>query len=317
MAAGSGDPGYFGPRTLVWEVVVHPVTGLIAGQVAFLMQMTHRDMQAVMLGHDTTIRASQAGLGQARQWLNRAQRTVGVPIPVVLGDRQSADRVAAHLRRIHRRMVGIVPGTDEPYAAGSPELVVFGHVTIAHAFLRTYEALAFRKGRPPARLPDVLRDRYFREFAPFAGLMGAPASAEIPESAAAVADYYATLTDHFQQLPDWRAALVKLALATLRPTSARELPSVAGTLWYDASLVLALGIIPRAVRRLWGLPPPLDPILDRVLDAARPAFLPLTIDAIGDRAASAVIGPENLELVRAARRAITTQNKQREVPIAA
>lgn len=141
--------------------------------------------------------------------------------------------------------------------------------------------------------------------------MGAPTSAEIPESTAAVATYYATLSAQFQQLPEWRAALLKLALATLRPASVRDLPSVAGNLWYDATLAVALGIIPRTVRRIWGLPPLLDPVLDRVLDAARPAFLPLTIDAIGDRAASVVIGPENLELVRAARRAITREGRSR------
>jgi hypothetical protein len=147
--------------------------------------------------------------------------------------------------------------------------------------------------------------------------MGAPASAEIPDSAAAVADYYAAVGDRFEQLPEWRRALVKLALATLRPTSARELVLVAGNIWYEATAALALGIIPRPARRLWGVPSALDPILEGGLDAARPAFLPLAIDAIADRAVSAVVGPENLELIRAARRAMSTPAPEPDVRIAA
>ena len=305
-AAGPHDWGYFGPESVVWRVATHPATALVAGQVTFLFEFAHRDMQAVMLGHDPAVRASLAGGGHSRQFVSRGQRTVGVPVPILLGDTSTADGVAAHLRRMHARMSGTVPGTaGEHYAAGSPELVVFAHVTIAHAFLRTYEALAYHDGHGPARLPDAERDRYFREFVPLATLMGAPAEL-VPDSASAVADYYASIADRYETLPEWQAALPKLGIASMRPARLRGLFSTPGALWYDATLVAAFSIVPRSVRRLYGIPHQLDLVLERGRDAVRAAFAPLAMPGVGDRAMAGVIGPENLELVRAARRSMAT-----------
>jgi uncharacterized protein (DUF2236 family) len=224
-----------------------------------------------------------------------------VPVPLLLGDTPTADRVAAHLRRMHAKMSGVVPGTvGEHYAAGSAELVVFAHVTIAHAFLRTYEALAYHDGHGPERLPDVERDRYFREFVPLATLMGAPASM-VPDSASAVAEYYASIADRYETLPEWQAALPAMGLATLSPGRLRHLARAPGALWYDATLVAAFAIVPRSVRRLYGVPRLLDLPLERSLDATRAAFASLAIPAVGDRALAGVIGPDGVELVRAAR----------------
>src|SRR5919109_4633585 len=97
--AGVHDPGYFGPESVVWRVVTHPSTAVVGGQVTFLFELAHRDMQAVMLGHDPSVRAALAGRGHSRHLIDRAQRTVGVPVPMILGDTATADRVAAHLRR--------------------------------------------------------------------------------------------------------------------------------------------------------------------------------------------------------------------------
>jgi uncharacterized protein (DUF2236 family) len=304
--AGPGDYGYFGPRSVIWQILVHPVTPLVAGQTTLLLEAAHRHMQAVLMGHDPTLRAAIDGRGSARQSTRRVQRTVGVPVPMILGDTPTADGIAEHLRAMHARMSGIVPGTErELYSAGSPELGVFAHTTIFHAFLRTYEALAFRDGRPPARLPDPDRDRYFRELVPFAELMGVP-SAMIPDSASAVAEYYKTIASDYGPLPGWRKVRPAVLRASLRPADWRDARHVAANTVLNASAVVALAVVPKPVRRQHGVSPLLDPILAATLIAAQPSFAALTIPAIGDRVIRNLSGPEGLALVHAARKTMAS-----------
>jgi uncharacterized protein (DUF2236 family) len=316
--AGDHDLGYFGPESVIWQVAAHPATVLMAAQTTALLEAAHRGMQAVMLGHDPALRAAIGGSGHAQQFIRRLQRTVGVPVPMIFGDTETADRIAAHLRGVHGPMRGIVPGTaDEPYGAGSPELVVFAHVTIFHAFLRNYEALAFRDGRPPARLPDHERDRYFAELVPFAELMGAPQDA-VPDSAAAVAGYYASIAGAYGEVDGYRASQLSVLLASLRPARWRDLRFTAAGLGLDASGALAMTIVPRAVRRQVGVPAALDPALDAALAAIRPSFAALSVPAVGDRVVRGVAGPDALALTRAARTTMASHEPaRREARLAA
>jgi uncharacterized protein (DUF2236 family) len=188
---------------------------------------------------------------------------------------------------------------------------VFAHVTIFHAFLRNFEALAFRRGRPPGRLPATERDRYFRELVPFAELMGAPRS-RVPDSASAVADYYASIATDYGELPGYAAVEPAVRRASLSPRG-RELALLPFGVAFGVSNLLALAIVPRAVRRLLGVPVRLDQALDVALATARPAFAPLAVNSVGDRLAGAVVGPDGRALIRAAR---TTMARERRAPAA-
>ncbi|HEX4106725.1 MAG TPA: oxygenase MpaB family protein [Solirubrobacteraceae bacterium] len=286
---------------MIWRVITHPVTSLMAFQTSSMLEIAHRHMQAVILGHDRGVRAAIAGNGHVLQILRRVQRTVGVPMPILLGDTPTADRVASHLRRFHGGMTGVVPGShSERYDAGSPELVVFAHVTIFHAFLRNYEALAFGPGRRPARLPQAQRDRYFQELVPFAELMGVP-RALVPDSTAAVADYYAAIAGQYGEIPGHAQARPAIRRASLRAARRQDLPLVPLAIAFTVSQLLALAIVPRPVRRLLGIPAALDPALAAALAAARPGFAPLVLPTVGDRLTRTVAGPDALRLIRAAR----------------
>lgn len=301
-AAGPHDYGYFGPESVIWRVVAHPATTVMGAQATLLFQIPHRELQAVVLDHDRTLKTALGGRGQARQLVNRLQRTLGVPVPMIFGDTPSADRVAAHLRRFHTRMTGDMPDSSGArYDAQSQRMVVFAHVTLFHAFLRTYEALAFNGTRRPTRLSDAERDRYFAELVPFAELMGAPASI-VPDSVSAVRDYYASISDCYEPLPQWHGVLRQLTIGgAIRPARWRDLPALPAATAIGATNALAIAVTPRPVRRLTGIPARLDPLLDRLLDAVRPSFAPLAIPAISDLVVRGLIGPENLDLTHAAR----------------
>src|SRR5262249_11565658 len=82
VPASAQDPGYFGPGTVIWRVVLHPVTVVMAAQTTAILEAAHRGMQAVMVNHDPAL----SGRAHARQTVRRLQRTVGVPVPMILGD---------------------------------------------------------------------------------------------------------------------------------------------------------------------------------------------------------------------------------------
>lgn len=302
VPAGSHDYGYFGPGSVVWQVVTHPATALMTAQVTAAFEVRHKGIQAATLQHDPLILDALKGKPAARLFVTRFQRTLGVPLPIVLGDTATADQVAGHLRRVHARITGTMPGTDgERYSAGSPENALFAHVTIFHAALRSYEKLAYRDRHAPRRLPDAERDRYFRELVPFAELMGVePGTA--PASMAAVVRYYRSIENDYGPIPGFQEAQLPVALGSLRIEGRHEIGSAAAAVAMGSSMALAVAVAPRPVRRLLGVPAVFDPALAAALRAARPTFAALALPTVGDRAVRAIAGPEGLELTRAARR---------------
>jgi hypothetical protein len=75
----------------------------------------------------------------------------------------------------------------------------------------------------------------------------------------------------------------------------------------NATTLVALGVVPRPVRRLHGVPAALDPLLERALSVVRPSFASLAIPTIGDRVIAGILGPDGLRLARAARRTMANE----------
>lgn len=122
--------------------------------VTALLEGSHEGLQAVEINHDPVFTKSKRNQVDFDDTVKRIQRTAGVPIPIIFGDTASADALAAHLRHYHRNMKGIIPGTDRPYDAQGPALVLFAHVTIMHAALRIYENTpAPGRSHPPDGYP--------------------------------------------------------------------------------------------------------------------------------------------------------------------
>ncbi|GAB4584801.1 oxygenase MpaB family protein [Nocardia sp. IFM 10818] len=296
------DYGYFGPGSQVWRVLLHPVAATFIGQVTALLELTHIPLQAVLVDHDPL---AVQGRAQRRMSpitaVRRAQRTVGVPVPIILGDKATADRVAAHLRRYHRSMTGTIPGTGEQYSAQSEELVLFAHVTILQAALLVYENLAFEGLRPPHRLPPAERDQFWLEAKQFGILMGARPE-QIPTTCAEVAEYYAGIAHRFGVIesfgPDLVVAPIVAMLRGFAPAQLCELAPILLTALIFPQLV---AVVPRPARRNLGVPAVADPLLTLSLWLTRPAMLAFAFRPFADAMNRYFGGPDAMRLAAHAR----------------
>jgi uncharacterized protein (DUF2236 family) len=251
-AGADGDPGWFGPDSVTWQV--HADTSmLVAGMTAFALQALHPRAMAGVWDHSAF----------GGDFFGRTRRTGEFVQGVVYDPSAAAEQRCAGLRRIHDRVVGQTPD-GRPYSAGDPELLEWVHVTeylaiasanrrfAAHPMTRAeldiYVAEVARVGsavgvvEPPRSWAEL--DAAFRRHAPELGLGEQAATAvrflENPPFLPAAAR------------PPWRAVWAG-ALACLPPlgrtllrTSEPPLPEVA-----------ACRALVRAVGRLLGEPLPL------------------------------------------------------------
>ena len=93
-------------------------------QITNLLQVPHIDFQNVLHDHDPLFPTDgNASVGDDRgaqgRHFDRLRRTLSVPLPIVFGDKQSADSCAARLFNYHRPMRG--PGCS----AVSPDSMLF------------------------------------------------------------------------------------------------------------------------------------------------------------------------------------------------
>jgi uncharacterized protein (DUF2236 family) len=139
--ADGDDAGYFGPGSPVWTVHGDLAT-LIGGVRALLMQALH---PAAVTGVDQHSSYRQDPLGRlsgTNRWLTTT----------TFGSRALADREAARVRGMHRRVVGTytdAAGRQQPYRAGDERLLAWVHVAFTDSFLASH--LVFGAPIPWAR----------------------------------------------------------------------------------------------------------------------------------------------------------------------
>ncbi|HEY3872784.1 MAG TPA: oxygenase MpaB family protein [Actinocrinis sp.] len=170
--APSGDPGLFGPDSVVWRVHAD-LPGMLMGGIAALMLQTLHPLAMAGVDQFSDYRSDPI----AR--LNRTARFVSV---TSYGSTHEAEAAIARVRRVHEGIRGTAPD-GRPYAAGDPRLLTWIHVAEAACFLRGYEVFGPRGDA----LTSADRDSYFREAATVAQRLGA---ADVPRSAAEVRAYF-------------------------------------------------------------------------------------------------------------------------------
>ena len=152
--------GVFGPDTLTWRIDREAVIFLGAGR-ALLLQLAHPWVAAAIAEHSNTL-ADPIG---------RFHRTFDIVFAMVFG---SLDRAMLSSRQLHRRhsmIVGEMPETVGPFAAGSrysandiPALR-WVHATLAETALMAHDLVL-----PPLSIDE--RERYWIESRTFGALFG-------------------------------------------------------------------------------------------------------------------------------------------------
>lgn len=153
-------PGVFGPDTVTWRLDREAVVFLGAGR-ALLLQLAHPWVAAAIAEHSKTF-ADPIG---------RFHRTFDIVFAMVFG---SLDRAVLSSRQLHRRhamIVGEMPETVGPFAAGSrycandiPSLR-WVHATLVETALMAHELVL-----PPLAVEE--RERYWTESRTFGALFG-------------------------------------------------------------------------------------------------------------------------------------------------
>ena len=131
-ASAPGDPGLFGPGSASWRVIGDQAA-IIGGIRALVVQLLHPLAVAGVADHS---RFRDDPLG-------RLHRTSAYVTTTAFGSTAEALRIAAAVRRAHRRVTGTAPD-GRRYRADDPHLLGWVSLTLTDGFLAADRAYARR-----------------------------------------------------------------------------------------------------------------------------------------------------------------------------
>lgn len=227
----AGDVGLFGPDSVAWRI--HGDPSMIVGGLRSLLVQALNPRTMAGVDQHSDFRVDPWG---------RLGRTAAYVAATTFGDTETALQAGAVVRAVHRRVVGTDPHTGEAYSAADHDLLAWVHDVEVHSFLVAYR-------RYGGRISDADADRYVAEMVRAAELVGLSPD-EVPHDLAALR---ARLRAASIELSDAAVRGMRFILAPPMPALARPL--------YAIPTAAAVSLLPRQVRRLYGLPwfPPADP----------------------------------------------------------
>lgn len=231
------DPGLFGPDSVTWRVMREPILLMGAGR-ALLMQAAHPLVAQGAIDHSN----------YATDPYGRLERTVEWVTVVCFGTTAEATRATGRVVALHRRVKGRLPrgsatdqvGAGTGYTADDPELLRWVHATFVDTMLATHDALV-------GGLDEEERDAFVHEWDAVAALFGLPRR-QLWRDARAMRAYVKRQVERGPARPGPGSRTV--AETVLRPpVSSPALRPAAELLAF-----VAVGLLPDAVRRGYGLP---------------------------------------------------------------
>jgi uncharacterized protein (DUF2236 family) len=225
---GDRDEGYFGPRSVSWQVH-RELTVLFGGARALLLQAAH---PLVVAG------ANQTSMYERNPW-KRLQRTLILTYAMTFGTKAEADSAARKINEVHARINGIDAVTGKRYDALNPELLLYVHACLVDSAL-LFEELTV------GALDDEGRDQFHREQMLAAELCLVPRDL-IPPTVPALRAWLADIEDR-GELQVTEGARRVLSLFFEPPPEAEWRPVLRGV------SRLAYGTLPPRVREMYGMP---------------------------------------------------------------
>jgi uncharacterized protein (DUF2236 family) len=226
------DLGYFGPQSVTWRLHADPMQWVGGVRALFLMALH----PLAMAGVDQHSNYREDPFG-------RLQRTGEYLGAVTFGTRAEADRAAARVRGVHRRVRGTEPESGVPYWAPDPDLLLWVHCGEIDSFL----TIGRRAG---VRVDAADADRYVAEQVRAAELVGIPRELA-PTSVAELADYFERTRSALRVTAAARETAKFLFLPPM--PALVQLATPARAVWASAA-GLAFATLPRWARRLYGSP---------------------------------------------------------------
>ncbi|HEY0858683.1 MAG TPA: oxygenase MpaB family protein [Albitalea sp.] len=150
-----GEPALAAPDSMSWQVFKNPLVLFIGGVAAVVLELAEPRVRSGVWEH-TSFR---------EQPLERLKRTALASVMTVYGPRSQAEKMIAHVGRLHDRVQGVTPA-GRAYRASDPQLLDWVQATACFGFLEAHHAHV----RP---LGAAQRDRFYAEGGPAARLYGA------------------------------------------------------------------------------------------------------------------------------------------------
>lgn len=150
-----GEPALVPGDSVSWQVFANPITLVIGGITAVLLELAEPKVRAGVWDH-TTFRTDP---------LKRMRRTGMAAMVTVYGPHTQATKMIAGVRRMHENIRGTTP-EGVPYEANDPELLRWVHATASFGFLQAYHTYV-------REFDMAERDRYYHEAASLSHLYGA------------------------------------------------------------------------------------------------------------------------------------------------
>lgn len=227
--------GYFAPESVIRRIGNSPLTPILGGGPAVLLQVAHPLVAAGVVAHSD----------YRRDLWRRLGRTMRALYLIAFGTKREAERAGEAVHAVHARVQGMTearlgrfpPGT--PYAASDPELMLWVHATLVAASLTVYQRFV-------RALSPEDQERYYREMALVARLFGTPA-AVIPPSLAQFRDYFAA------ELRSETIAVTAPATSVAAVILEAPLPAPMRVL-VPAHRLSTAGLLPQRLRDEYGLP---------------------------------------------------------------
>ena len=156
-----GEPALTPADGVSWRVFANPVSLFVGGVAAVLLELAEPSVRSGVWDHG----------GFRRDPLTRLRRTGFAAMMTVYGPRPAAEKMIAHVVRMHERVQGTTPD-GVAYRANDPRLLDWVHATASFGFAEAYH-------RYVRALSVAEKDALYAEGLPSAklyGATGAPAS---------------------------------------------------------------------------------------------------------------------------------------------
>ena len=223
------DLGLFGPRSMAWRVIGHPVA-LVGGLRSLLIQSLHPLAMAGVANHSD----------YQRRPLDRLRGTAAYVAATTFGSLADAHQAADRVRRVHLKVRGIDRVTGKPYSADDPDTQLWVHSVEWHSFLAAHRAYA----RDP--LSAAQEDQFIDEGARVATLLGVPESI-VPRSVAEMRAYFNSVRPELCLSESAREAIDFVLSPPVR------MKNIAFQVPMRMHARAAVSIVPRHLRKLAGI----------------------------------------------------------------
>jgi uncharacterized protein (DUF2236 family) len=223
------DHGLFGPSSVTWRLHADPAMAF-AGLRAILLQAVHPLAMAGVAQH-SSFRTDPWGR------LQRTGEYVGV---LTFGTTAEARHAAARVRGLHARLSGLEPESGTEFRIGDPHLLRWVHCCEVDSVI-----VSMRAAGVPLTRTDA--DRYIAEQVVAAELIGV-SRADVPRNTEALAAYFEQMQPELRATAEARRALRFVLFPPMPPLAWPAKPVWAGL------AAVAVGLLPRWGRRLYGLP---------------------------------------------------------------